>query len=443
MTDSIAAFRGAAVRAFLLVLAAVLLGSCGSGAVSSSSAPSTVPVTITPSPATLYSDVPATFVITGGNGNYIITSSDQSILPVAPTTLTASNNFTVVPSTVAADTTVTLTARDTGTAPSGSAQVVVRPRTTSNVVTVTPSSSQSAACGASICAGGDAEVKVVLTQAGVPLVGRLVRFDVLSGDFRIITSAPGLPEELSLSGTATTDSSGTARIRVRVLSDATAQTALLQITDVVSGSSTTTALSIAPSSNAPLSARPSTISFTGRDSNTCASGISADVIVFGGRPPYSVTSPGTFVVTPTVLTSSGQRFTVTAIGQCTQSSAIAVVDDNGASVTVTASNVPGADTSITPDLVVSPTSVTLESCDSIATVIVAGGFAPYFAASSTQGIRATVAPRNTGSGGATVSIQRRGQTTVNTTPQTVSVSDGRDAKTVNVDLAPGAQGLCP
>jgi hypothetical protein len=442
VTDSLAALRGAA-RLLLAMLAAMLLGSCGSGAVSSTNATSNVPVTVSPNSATLYSDLPATFVVSGGNGNYIVTSSDQMVLPVQSAPLTATNAFTVVPSAVGTDTQVTLTVRDTGTAPTATAQLTIKPRTVSNIVTVTPSSSQSAACGASICAGGDAEVKVLLTQAGVPLAGRQVRFDVLSGDFRIITSAPGLPEALSISGTAVTDSSGTARIRVRVLSDAGAQTALLLITDLSTGSSTTTALSIAPSSNAPLSAQPSTISFIGRDNDTCASGVSADVIVFGGRPPYLVTSPGTFVVTPSVLTASGQRFTVTPTGLCTQGSAIAVVDDNGASVIVTASNVPGALTTTTPDLVVAPTSVTLESCDTIASVSVAGGFPPYFVATSNQGIRATVAPRVTGGGGATVSIQRRAGTgAVTTTPQTLSISDGRTAVSVEVDLALGAQGPC-
>jgi len=442
VTDSLAALRGAA-RLLLVAFAGMLIGSCGSGAVSSSSASSTVPVVITPSAATLYSDVPSTFIVTGGNGNYVITSSDQTVLPVSSAPLTATNSFTVVPSTVGADTTVTLNARDTGTAPSGSAQVVIRPRTISNVVTVTPSASQSAACGASICAGGDAEVKVVLTQAGVPLVGRLVRFDVLSGDFRIIASAPGLPEALALTSTAITDGSGTARIRIRVLADATAQTSLLQVTDVSSGSTTTVSLSIAPSSNAPLSALPSTISFIGRDSNTCATGFSAEVIVFGGRPPYTITSPGTFIVTPSILTSSGQRFTVTPTGLCTEGSAIAIVDDNGASATVTASNVPGAITTTSPPLVVSPDTVTLDSCNSIATVIVAGGFAPYFASSSTQAIRTSVAPRVGSGGGSTVSIQRRAGSDVSVRPQTVAISDGRDVKAVEVNLVGTAFGPCP
>src|SRR5206468_7535006 len=97
---------------------------------------------------------------------------------------------------------------------------------------------------------GDAEVRVTLTQNGVPLAGRPVRFDVVSGDVRIITSPAGSPETLGTSGTTTTDSSGTARMRVRVLTDAPAQTALIQVTDLSSGFVQTASISIAPSSNA-------------------------------------------------------------------------------------------------------------------------------------------------------------------------------------------------
>src|SRR5204862_540939 len=125
--------------------------------------------------------------------------------------------------------------RDSGTTPVQTATVTVKPITINNTVTVTPSASQSAACGKSVCAGGDAEVKVVLAVNGVPLTNREVRFDVVSGDYRIITGSVAGVETLALSGTAFTDANGVARIRVRVLPNATSQTALLTITDVAAG----------------------------------------------------------------------------------------------------------------------------------------------------------------------------------------------------------------
>jgi len=378
-------FSGASrlARGALAALASLVLGSCGSGAVSSTSATATSgPITISPATATLFSDLPTVFVVSGGNGSYIVTSSDQQAVPAAGA-LKGPGSFTVVPNPVAADTAVTLTVSDTAGSPPASAALTVKPRTVSNVVTVTPSASQSAACGTAICSGGDAEVKATLSQAGVPLVGRTVQFDVVSGDVRIITSAPGAPEIDSLSGTTTTDGTGTARIRVRVLADAASQTALLQITDLSSGSTQRTSIAIAPASNAPLNAQPSTIVFQGVDAGTCATGIQADVIVFGGRPPYLISQPGSFSVSPTVVTSNGGRFTVTATGQCTSGSQIAVVDSNGATVSVTASNklsdLPAPVT--TTPFTVSPSSGTLATCNSVANFTLSGGSGTYFGTS--------------------------------------------------------------
>jgi hypothetical protein len=211
-----------ALRAGLFACAAALLAACGSGAVSGPPV-SSGPIVISPATAVLYSELPTTFAVTGGNGNYIVTSSDQNVLPVAGST--NGNSFVVVPNSVGSDTPVTLTVRDSSGSAQASASLTVKPRTISNVVTVTPSAGQSAACGTALCAGGDAEVKVTLAQLGVPLVGRTVQFDVLSGDLKVISSSFGTTEILTTTATAVTDSSGTARVRVRADSAAVAQTA--------------------------------------------------------------------------------------------------------------------------------------------------------------------------------------------------------------------------
>ena len=151
-----------------------------------------------------------------------------------------------------------------------------------------------------------------------------------------------------------------------------------------SGFTQRTAITIAPSSNAPLNAQPSTINFQGVTANTCANGISADVIVFGGRPPYQISQPGSFSVNPTLITNSGGRFTVTAIGQCSSASAIAVVDSNGATVSVTASNILSAVQPADPPpapFAVSATTVTLNSCSAVGNVGLTGGSGTYFGAS--------------------------------------------------------------
>ncbi|HET7549504.1 MAG TPA: hypothetical protein VFJ86_17200, partial [Usitatibacter sp.] len=207
-----------------------------------------------------------------------------------------------------------------------------------------------------------------------------VRFEVVSGDVRIITSAPGAPEVDSASTVATTDGTGTARIRIRALPGATSQTALLRVTDLASGFSQTTSVAITSTTNTPLSAQPTTISFTGPNANTCASGPAATVIVTGGIPPYTVSQPGAFAVNPQVLGSSGSHFNVTPNGQCSADSAIAVVDSTGASVTVTASNAPGT-VAVAP-FIVAPDEITFTDCGQQADVVAAGGTGSYFASNS-------------------------------------------------------------
>jgi hypothetical protein len=427
--------------AVLAVFASVLLASCGSGGVSDSSVTRGGPLAITPSTATLYSDLPTTFIVNGGTGSYIILSSDQNVVPVASSV--KGGSFVVIPTEVISDTAVTLTVRDSndGTLAPASAVLTVKPRTVNNVVTVTPSASQSAACGTAICSGGDAEVKASLSQGGGPLVGREVRFDVVSGDIRIITSAPGMPEIDSLSGTATTDSTGSASARIRVLADATAQTALLQITDLSSGFTQRTSVTIAPSSNAPLNAQPATVVFQGLDPGTCASGISADVIVFGGRPPYLISQPGSFGVFPTVITENGGRFTITAIGQCSAGSQIAIVDGNGTTVSVTATNtlsdVIGSPTPTPTDFVVSPTEVKLAFCTDVGTVSLAGGSGQYVAASGSTSILASVS-NNIGTIRRSNLSSAPGASTV-----TVQFSDGSTTLPVTVNLSGEAAGACP
>jgi len=422
-----------------LVLAAVAffaIASCGSGGVSGPPA-APGPLAITPATATLYSGLPTTFIVSGGTGTYAVTSSDQ--LTIANVDFFTGSTLIVVPNTVVADTPVTLTLRDNGSATPTAATLTVKARTVSNIVTITPSASQSSVCGSSVCAGGDAEVKATLAIGGVPLVNRLVLFQVVSGDFGIITSAPGQAEATSLGGSTTTDAGGTARIRIRVLPEAVAQTALIQILDVNSGFSQRASFTIAPSTNSPLNAQPSTVAFIGRDHSSCANNVHADVIVFGGHPPYQLSNPGAFTLDTPVVSTSGGRFTITATGQCASGTPIAVVDANGATVTVTASNSPAAITQQTPPLVASPTTVTLDDCFTVANLFVAGGLGPpYYAASGNT----LVEPYVTSSDFHTWSIHRVHGGTSIATPVTVTISDGQSVTNITVNLGLVAQGTC-
>jgi hypothetical protein len=411
--------------------AAAGIASCGGGVSANPSPVVNDPaITILPATAVLYSGMPTTFVLSGGTGSYIVTSSNQAVLPIAGGV--TGRSVTLVPSPVSADTVVTLTARDTGTAVPVTATVTVRPGTVGNNVTITPSATQSSTCGAAICAGGDAEVRVTISQGGIPLAARGVSYQVVSGDFRIIASGFGVtPEVLVTSANTTTDELGVARMRIRALPEALAQTALLQITDLGTGAFQRTSFTISQSGNAPLAAVPNRISFTGPDTLNCATGLVADVIVFGGRPPYQITQPGSVAsVNPNVVSTSGGRFSVTANGGCATDASIGIVDTVGATTTVTVSNVLGT-VEVTPELIVSPTTVSLAACTDIASVLVAGGTGQFSAATGSGSLQAPVAA-------STVSISRARPSSAPgiTSPQTlqVFVSDGKTVRTVTVTL---------
>lgn len=388
----------------------------------------------------MYSGLPTTFILSGGTGSYIVTSSNQAILPISGGV--TGGSVTLVPNPVTADTPVTLTARDTGSAAPVTATVTVRPGTVNNTVTITPSATQSSACGAAICSGGDAEVRVTLSQGNIPLAARGVSFQVVSGDFRIIVSGFGVtPEVLAPSADTLTDEQGVARMRIRVLTEALAQTALIQVTDLGTGAFQRRSFTISQSGNATLAAIPNQISFTGPNNLSCASGLGADVVVFGGRPPYQITQPGSVAsVIPSVVTASGGRFTVTANGGCADNASIGIVDSVGATASVTVSNKLGT-AEVIPALLVTPTAVTLSSCTETAGVVVAGGTGQFSAASGSGALRTTVS-------GSNVSISRGSPSTAPgiTSPQTlqVFVSDGRTSQAVTVTLqGQAATANCP
>jgi hypothetical protein len=263
--------------------------------------------------------MPTTFTLAGGNGTYLASSSDQLVVPNATV---SGNALVVVPSAVAAETSVTLTIRDTGTA--------------------------------------------------TPI---------------------------------------------------------------------TASLTVKPISTAPLSAQPQTLAFQGTAPNTCASGIDADVVVFGGHPPYLISQPAAFQVLPIVVPSNPGRFTIRATGGCSIGSQIAVVDSVGALAIVTATNTlspvqaPTPPPPVPPPLAVtSPQALT--SCSSVSNVTLSGGSGTYFAASGDASVTATVS----GNIGSIRRARPSDPTALDSVP--VTFSDGKSSVEVRVSLDPGAQIAC-
>ena len=446
------------VRLALALISIGLASSCGSGAVG----PSTVvndpaQITIQPgqctgigstvtcnNPAILYSGLPTTFVITGGTGSYILSSNNQSVLPVSGNIV--GNSVTLFPSPVLVDTDVILTARDTGATPIATAKATVKPGTVANNITITPTSTQAGSCAPAICSGGDAIVSATLAQGGNPLPARGVRFDVVTGDFRFVTTDPATGvETLSASVIVISDQAGKVTARFRVNAGAANQTALLQVTDFGTSAFQRASFVIAQStgSSPGFFVTPTQVTFQGARLNECAnSGTSANVAVFGGVPPYTVSNATPFLVSPSSISSSGGSYSVTPNGTCVAApgASIVVTDSAGHTATTTVANIPG--TQAPPTLTVSPTDVTLSSCTGMASVTVAGG-APttppgYLASPGSDAIDATPT-------GNTVSIKRHDPSPAQSTTDTVSVgiSDGITTTSVKVHFVGEGAGPCP
>lgn len=397
-----------------LILAALTVIAAGcSGAVNPSpNVNDPLRITILPTNPVMYSGMPTTFSITGGSGSYIVVSDNQAVLPVSGV---SGHTLTVAANPVLVDTTVTLTVRDTGIIPVPvTATVTVKPGTVNNDITVTPSSTQSASCNPALCSGGDALASVTISQGGIPLAATAVQFDVISGDFRLITTLPGVtPERLELTARVVTDQTGKAQIRLRALALAPNQTALLQVTDLASGAFQRSAFAIAQftGSTPAFFAMPSSITFFGPSIGVCATSGAANVAIFGGSPPYTVVnSSNAFFLQAAgsipstsgavVVFASGGVFNVSVAGQvCVTDAPVSITDSTGRTITITLNSKEGTTVAPPGPLQVVPASVTVGTCGGSASFVATGGKGTYFASSPDSRILVTVA-------GSTITVKR-------------------------------------
>lgn len=419
-------------RLMLAAFAAIVLASCGGSPSPSTVVTDPLQISILPAQATLYSGLPTTFVLSGGTGSYIVASNNQQVVPIAGNV--TSRSFTVVPNPVLTETQVTLTVRDTGTTPSVTATLTVRPGTVANEISITPTSTQASTCSPAICSGGDALATVTISQGGIPLAARGVRFAVVSGDYRFITTPPGTATEvLSLTADAVTDETGKARMRIRVLPLAPNQTALLQVTDLGEGAFQRTSFAIVQyTGNTPaFFTLPSSITFKGPYAGTCASSSSADVAVFGGTPPYSiVNSSVAFFASPQVVNASGGRFTVSLLSSpiCVENATVAITDATGRTIFVTLSNVEGTGAAPPPPISLFPSALAL-TCGNSSSLSIVGGSGTYSASVTHPRVTVSVT-------GNTVTVTRLSGdgATMYPTTATVSVTDGTTRATANLTV---------
>ena len=425
--------------AALCALGAILSG-CGGSPSPSTNVVDTTAITVQPSTLVIYPGVPATLLITGGTGSYVVASNNQAIVPIV--TAGVSHQLTVIANPVNSDTTVSLSIRDTSTTTPTTATLTVRPGTIANAVTIVPVTTECnvPAAGSTpavlfTCSGDEALVTGTISQGGNLLPARSARFDVVSGDVRFIVTPPGTtPEVLATTTTVISDQNGLVRVRLRVLPGAPAQNALVQITDPE-----TLAFQrfVVPILQRPgpggvaFFAVPDSITFTGPFIGRCADNNAAtQFAVFGGSPPYNVTSANGFVaVSPQIVTQSGGTFRAQlGSSACFTNAPITITDASGRTVVVTISNVEGTQPAPAAAITLAPTALTL-GCGQTASLVVSGGTAPFSAGSSNPLIVA--APPV----GRTVGVTRTGAAPAvgtGTTTATISVTDGATVGTATV-----------
>ena len=367
---------GLRTLAGLIALAGLLgLSACGGG----SGAPNNVfdtpgTLALVPSPLVVYSGNPATITVAGGQPPYSAFSSDQSALPVQSNVIGSTVNL--LPDLVAADTSVTLTARDSR-GDSAVGAITIKPAPLVNSLTLkadgfsegcpNPGGSASAvdAVGQTfICAGQTGSVAVTLRNAvGGGLAGRLIRFDVVQGPFQFFTSGPGQPDTFALSFTVPTDLNGNAVARIRATPNATMQMVIVQATDLLTGTYVRGIFVVTNGADGGLLIVPDTVNITGPDTETCSSGVVTSFFIFGGTPPYTIsnTFPQLLTVSPTVVDSSGAGFNATTRGACLSPAIVAITDAAGHTKTVEITNdlgdaAPATTTSNNP-ITISPSSI--------------------------------------------------------------------------------------
>jgi hypothetical protein len=439
----------------LAALAGVLsLAACGggNGAPNNPNGPIATPLTVTPASGIAYSGNPFTFLISGGSQPYTILSSDQTVLPVVGTL--NGNALVVVPTSVGADTAVTLNVRD-ATGQSATASLTVRPQLLlPTSITVTGNTSCGAS-GATLCSGqnGTASVQVI-GPAGAPLPGRAVRFDVVQGNFVLVSPVAGQPPVASL--TATTDQNGFAVVTLQVPTSAITQIATIRATDLTSGNSISSNFTIVAfnDGSAVLSVSPDSVSVPGlpHDPPQCAIGVPVTYLVFGGTPPYTVVAnlPTFVTIAGSPIPISGGSFTARATA-CVDPETFTITDASGRFITATLSSVlgPAATTGGGPTSgdcatfspanpacpTVTPSPLALSTCVQVANATITAGTTAVGAPSFTSGLTATVS-------GTTLSVSRAAGPAP-TTPQSVQVNAGSFFVTVPVTLSGAAAGVCP
>ena len=303
-----------AAQAALAIIVLGVIAACGGGG----AATPTVTggdISVLPGTTDMFPNTPVTFTISGGSRPYQVVSSNSSILPL---NITVSNGSTFVATAnnPAVDTSVTITVADS-TGKQATATASVKTAVLLNAITVRPSINTSNACGgADVCTGTDAVASVTAQANGGPLVGRSIRFEVLSGALGIVSGS-----SVVTTLTVSADSRGVAIISLRAPVGVFNQYSTIRAIDVTSGQSVSYVLTIGQTIDpTAIAITPNAFTWTGAFNDGCAVGGLTNHLITGGTPPYSVSQsvPNYAILTGSPPGPPGQVVpaeTVTTVGK--------------------------------------------------------------------------------------------------------------------------------
>jgi hypothetical protein len=382
----------------------LVLGGCGGGSGAPNNpfrAPPPVigPLFVLPAAATVYSHTPATLTVSGGATPYQAFSSNPAILPVAQQV----NGATIVllAGNVTADTATVITVQD-AIGQTATSTITVRAAPIFNTLTITPDRTT---CGTNaVCSGGTATATVQVTGpggAGIP--NRAVRFDVVVGAFAIQTTNPATPYVSTL--TVVSDANGNASVILFASPSAPTQFAMLRVTEVTSGYSVTASFTIVQVTNgsAILSVVPATATITGADSASCSGGFRVDYFIYGGTPPYHISStfPSAISLVNSVVNVSGGSFEAITNGTCVNPLTFTIVDATGVQTTATLINQVGTGAPPTPPpatLTINPSAYGPIVCVGPFGFALTGGTPPFSVVTNPPGPTITTSPVTTSPG---------------------------------------------
>jgi hypothetical protein len=126
------------------------------------------------------------------------------------------------------------------------------------------------------------------------------------------------------------------------------------------------------------------VTINGAFKGQCSTGFAIEYFIYGGTPPYRVSStfPNSVTLLNSVVNTNGGSFSATTNGSCVDPLVFTIVDATGRQTTAELHNVEGTQDRpvVTPPaLAVSPTTITQTGCvpSTTFTFIVFGGTPPY------------------------------------------------------------------